>query len=78
VAVFAGAASSQFTADGDGGNVADANRYAISRRNHHVADVGDVFKPAAGADHDALAIALDRAGATAQIIGFQRMDDISE
>ena len=63
--VLAGAAGTGLAADRNGGDVADPHRHAAAGGDHDRAEVLDAFDAAAGAHHDAFAVALDVACAAA-------------
>jgi hypothetical protein len=78
VAVLAGAAGPNFTADRHLGNVADTYRHRTSCADNNIANVLEIFEPSTGAHGNPFTVALDDAGATADVIGFNRASDVAE
>ena len=59
-------------ADRDLGDVPDADRHAVARRDHDLADLREVSTRPVGAHDVAFAVALDVARAAADVVGLDR------
>src|SRR5262249_55523910 len=73
-----GVAGAGSLADRSAGRVAHAHRHAAAGGDDDRAELLDIFEASAGAHHDAFAVALDVAGAAADIVGFNGLGDIGE
>ena len=78
LAVHTCAAGSQLASERDLRDVLDPHRHRPTCRNDDVLDLAEVLDPPAHADHVAFAVALDVVGTPADIVGFNRADDLAE
>ena len=76
--VFAGATGSNFSTDVQAGDIADADRHRPARADDHLTDIGQRFKPPAGANRYALTVTFDDVGTAADIVGFYGLYDVAK
>src|SRR5207302_417428 len=76
VPVLAGATRPDFTADRQFGHIANTHRHRAARTDNDLANFVQRFQSAASAHGDAFAVALDHAGAPADVVGLNRLDHV--
>ena len=78
LAVFAGAAGAQLTAQADRGHVADMDGRALPRADDDAGDLLLVGDAAVGPHDIGFALVFDVPGAGADVVAFQRFNDVLE
>ncbi len=78
VSIAAGAAGADFASDRDVCDIADPDRNRAASDDGDVANIGKFFQPAAGANRDAFAVAVNGARAPADVVHLDGTHDIAE
>ena len=78
LAVLGGGAAAQLAAEPDGGDVAHADRHAVARRDHDLADVRRRLEPPGRVHQVLLALVRDEAAARAAVVALERQRAVVE